>query len=82
MTLCIFNKHNLPNYGVFLVFSGNDKVLVMVGAAGMAFVRRNQGLLFDGQSVPDGYKTDSLQDTAELGRGVCGVSGRTYVRHD
>lgn len=23
---------------------------------------------------------DSLQDTAELGRGVCGVSGRIYVR--
>lgn len=80
MTLCICNKHNLSNN--FLVFSVNDKALATVAAAGIPFVRRSQGLLFNGQSVPDGYKMDSLQDTAELGRGVCGVSGRIYVRHD
>lgn len=80
VTLCICNKHNLSNN--LLVFSVNDKFLVMVGGAGMAFVRRSQGLLFDGQSVPDGYKMGSLQDTAELGRGVCGSLGELNVRHD
>lgn len=80
VTLYICNEHNLSNN--FLVFSVSVNVLVMVGAAVMAFVRRSQGLLCAGQSVPDGSKMDSLQDTAELGREVCGVSGRIYVRHD
>lgn len=32
-------------------------------------------------AVPDGSKKDSLQDTAGPVRGVCGVSGRTYLRN-
>lgn len=79
VTLYICNKHNLSNN--FLVFNVSDKVLVM-GDAGRAFVSRSQRFLCAGQSVPDGSKMDSLQDTAELGRGVCGFSGRIYVRHD
>lgn len=76
----ICNKHNLSDN--FLVLHVSDKVLVIVRAAGMAFVSRSQGLFRAGQSFPDGSETDSLQDTAELGTGVCGVSGRIYVRHD
>lgn len=52
------------------------------GSCRNGLCEQSQGLLRAGQSVPDGSKTDSLQDTAELGRGVCGVSGRIYVRHD